>query len=77
VHVNGTSREELQDQLRAVCDALYKVVAAMERAAPNARDYYPLGNDAFRQAVAQDMQRRNLIQDMRKEYLAAYAALHE
>ena len=50
VHLNGTSRDELVAQQRAVYDAADALLAALRQATPNGRDYYPLGDDAFRRA---------------------------
>lgn len=39
VNINGTSRDELVDQRRAVADALRDVVETMGHMVPNGRDY--------------------------------------
>lgn len=39
LNINGTSRDELVDQRRAVADALRDVVEAMRHMVPNGRDY--------------------------------------
>ena len=41
VHTNGTSRDELVDQLCRAGAALRLALDALSEAAPNARDYYP------------------------------------
>lgn len=43
IHLNGSSPERLLDDLAAAHDSLTQAVDALRRAAPNARDYYPLG----------------------------------
>jgi hypothetical protein len=53
VHLNGTSGEELIRQMRACVEALGGALNALYTAAPNARDYYPLGDCAFATARAQ------------------------
>jgi len=40
VHLNGTSREELERQLIFAGQMLDKAVGALMEASPNARDYY-------------------------------------
>jgi len=50
VHRNGTGRDAL---VQAYCDAGSAIHAALRKladAAPNQRDYYPLGEDAWRLA---------------------------
>ena len=43
VHSNGTSAEELRDQLQAAVDAWREADHALAMAAPNSRDHYPTG----------------------------------
>jgi hypothetical protein len=53
VHLNGTSGDDLLEQLTdanvSICEALTDLCDA----APNARDYYPQGDTAFRAARSQ------------------------
>jgi len=57
LHLNGTSRERLADDYGTARTALRNALAAIEDAAPNARDYYPQGNGAFTQAQAEHASR--------------------
>ena len=50
VHRNGTSREALEAQLRECHRTLGAAIAAMEAAAPNARDYYVQGPGTWERA---------------------------
>lgn len=50
IHLNGTSASELLDSHRAALKGLGGALDALRRAAPNGRDYYPLGPDAFAEA---------------------------
>lgn len=61
IHMNGTSRSELLAGYVEVIDALDEAIAALRRAAPNARDYYPQSPQAYPKA--------------RDEHLARIAAL--
>jgi len=47
IHLNGTSGEALLDQATSAAQALREALEAMGRAAPNARDYYVQGPEAF------------------------------
>lgn len=47
VHMNGTSREELIQQLCDAHHAINKAQEVLAQAAPNGRDYYPQGADAM------------------------------
>jgi hypothetical protein len=53
VHLNGTSREELLNQLSEAHHALMEALGAMGRAAPHGRDYYVISDEAIHQAGAQ------------------------
>ena len=47
VHMNGTSRGELIEQYQNASVALYEALQMLNRASPNARDYYPMSPEAF------------------------------
>lgn len=50
VHLNGSGCERLQQQQSAVVDAARALLDALAEAAPNARDYYPQGDDGYLRA---------------------------
>lgn len=50
IHLNGTSKTALFDGYMAAVSAVYAASEALAEAAPNARDYYPQGDGAFKQA---------------------------
>lgn len=57
IHLNGTSPEELRDQLsraERAADALREALMGM---APHGRDYYPQGDDAVYVAVIEHGER--------------------
>jgi hypothetical protein len=68
VHLNGTSRESL---LEGYCDAgraVNDAIKALQDAAPNDRDYYiQKDKDAFRNAVAEHMDRIERLINVRVE----------
>jgi hypothetical protein len=58
VHLNGTSQDELLDQIQTAHAALDDAIIALTKAAPNGRDYYPQGFDEpFRKAVIEHSER--------------------
>ena len=64
VHLNGTSAEELTRQYEAAYRALDEARDKVAAAAPNGRDYYPLGPDAYTQAAREHedrMKKLNLV----------------
>jgi hypothetical protein len=50
IHLNGTSKAELLEQLSNAYSALTDAQQALCNCAPNGRDYYPQGDDAIKQA---------------------------
>lgn len=62
IHLNGTSKQELLDQLIDAGQALRSAYVALCEAAPNARDYYPQGNGAYGAARDQHVERVRKIQ---------------
>ena len=67
VHMNGTTADELIDNLRAVCDGLRATEEALAKAAPNQRDYYPAGLGLWNAALLQHSRRREAIETMLRE----------
>jgi antitoxin component HigA of HigAB toxin-antitoxin module len=65
--MNGTARESLVGDLVAAIDALRVAIEAMQRAAPNGRDYYPQGPAAINEALNQHMQRVGLVASVMDE----------
>ena len=50
IHLNGTSRETLISEYREAYDALQLAQQALCKVTVHARDYYPQGDEAFKQA---------------------------
>ena len=69
VHINGTSRCDLLQQVLDVRSALSKVRDAMCAATPHARDYYVSRDpDLYRKAREQHFKRLGLIEALFTEY---------
>jgi hypothetical protein len=67
IHLNGTSKEELLDQVVAAVRGCRKAMEAIRTAWPNGRDYYIQGPDAFGQAVEEWKSRVERIDSVMKE----------
>ena len=50
IHINGTGRNALESDYRAVRAKLRETIAAFEAVEFNGRDYYPQGPSAFTEA---------------------------
>jgi len=75
IHLNGTSRQELLDQLSDAVLALERAIGKLQLAHPNARDYYPQGNEAFNVARDQHFDRIERICKVRDELVFIAEAL--
>lgn len=67
IHLNGSGKRHLADTYRDANEALYQAIKALEQAAPNARDYYPQGPDAYRQASKEHAERLAKLVQIRQE----------
>ena len=75
VHLNGTSREELQRQLEEAGSALQIAMTALCAATPNARDYYPQGSAAVTSAIKEHVDRYGRLKSVHDELMDLYEGL--
>ncbi len=66
VNLNGTSKDDLIEQLTEVYSKLNDVYEAMRQATPNGRDYY-MGEVPYEEARLQHMRRMKTVQDLQQE----------
>lgn len=66
IHLNGTSKSELLEQLCEVHSALGEVYEKMKQASPNGRDYYPVVG-LFEKAQEQHRRRLQIVHDLQEE----------
>ena len=69
IHLNGTSVNSLADANDTAAHAIYAAIGALSATAPNARDYYPQGEEAFAQAVREHTARMAHLQAVLDELL--------
>ena len=67
VHLNGTSKQALCDQLGNTIDAIHVAGNMLAAAYPNGRDYYPQGSNAINEAMTQHDARMNKLRDVANE----------
>jgi hypothetical protein len=70
IHLNGTSRKDLQADNHRGIDTLRQAIRALEQTGPNGRDYYPQGPSAITQAIEEH-------EDRLSRLLAVYGELIE
>ena len=62
IHSNGTSLSSLVESLMDAMNAAQALRKAMAEAAPNARDYYPQGPEAYGEARAAWRERTEMVE---------------
>lgn len=67
IHTNGTSKHRLVEELTDAVEAIEAAYQAIKQTAPNGRDYYPFGPDAFNAATNQHQNRLRKIDEVRNE----------
>jgi hypothetical protein len=67
IHLNGTSKAELIEQLCEASQAIDLAYSALKQAAPNGRDYYPQGPEAYTAARAQHEDRLRRLDAVKAE----------
>lgn len=67
VHLNGTSCADLLGQYQEAINALMVAETALVETAPNARDYYPQGDDAFLRATVEHGRRLTRLTSIKDE----------
>ena len=77
VHLNGTSGESLLSGYVHVRDRLSNAIEVLHDAAPNARDYYPLGDDAFSAARREHEDRTRRLMSVLEEIDGLMSVLEE
>lgn len=75
IHLNGTSKKRLIDDLCEVSSRLESALEALRRASPNGRDYYPFGPDALRAAEAEHLDRFRRLVAVKEEIDALTCAI--
>ena len=67
IHLNGTDPTTLLGDAIHAMDALRTAIEALDKTAPNGRDYYPQGSDALGLAFGEYLLRRDSLCNVLKE----------
>jgi hypothetical protein len=67
IHLNGTSKEQLFEQICNAIDGVHAAGDALAKATPNARDYYPQGPEAIYEAMRQHETRMTKLREVARE----------
>jgi hypothetical protein len=76
VHLNGTSVDLLIEQVLDAAAQVRAAMSALDMAAPNARDYYPVPG-AFEEAQKQHLERTRKLNSVLEELIEIYHHLLE
>ena len=77
VHMNGTSAEGLKAPLVEAYSKISDAIDAVQAAAPNGRDYYPQGPEAYEAARAGHSKRLRDLDRILAELLAIWTHIEE
>ena len=77
LHLNGTSKTSLIDDLCEASHALNVAYDAMKRCGPNGRDYYPQGPDAWGKARDEWTEIQKQLHAIREKVVAVMIHIHE
>jgi hypothetical protein len=77
IHLNGSSRQSLCEGYREAAEAIYRARKALHDAAPNARDYYIQGPDAYPLAVQEHLARDQKLKAIHEELVGLLEAVVE
>lgn len=72
IHLNGSGRENLANQLRFAAEELDRAMVALRRAAPHGRDYYPQGDEAINVAISEHEARLAKLQSVHADLAELY-----
>lgn len=72
IHLNGSAGDRLYDEYSQAANAVHAAITAVEKAAPNARDYYPQGDSAYAAARAEHELRIRRLGEIHDELSAIY-----
>ena len=77
IHMNGTSKDALMDELSTANSALLDAIHALASCAPNGRDYYPQGPTAITTALDEHKSRLECITSVRHEIVLLMGAVED
>lgn len=72
VHLNGTSAKALVESYELAGQAVARAIECLQDAAPNARDYYALGPDAWKRAMQEHAARVDKLSAVYEDLRALY-----
>lgn len=77
IHMNGSDKETLEREYEAAARAVQAAIKAVEDITVHGRDYYPLGDDAFRQARDEHIEHLQALEKVKKDLTYVWLAIHK
>lgn len=77
IHLNGSSKARLKEDLAEAYQAIREASLKLHATAPHQRDYYPLPDGAWECARDQYLSRLKRLEEIEKELLAVRLAISE
>ncbi len=77
VHMNGDSKKTLEEDNLAAYRAIVGAMEVIAKACPNGRNFYPQGDGAIYQAIAEHQRRLEALEVIRLEYEAILEGIQQ
>lgn len=77
IHRNGSSKQQLMEDLLTAMQAIDEAIKAVRQTSPNGRDYYPQGDDAFRTAGREHVERLKSLEKIKQELEELAMHIHD
>ena len=75
--MNGDSKATLLSDNAAARDAINNAIDIVAKAAPNGRNFYPQGDGAINEAIAQHIKRVECLEAIRQEFEKIICGIEE
>lgn len=77
IHLNGTGKKALLEELEAAYRLLDAAIDAVARITVHGRDYYPQGDGAYQQARAEHDARKAVLTGVLDELMAIHVGIQQ
>ena len=77
VNLNGDTKQSLQQSLIDACHAIKEAQAKLRDTAPNARNFYVIGTDAYSRARNEHMDRAERLQSVYDDLFDLFEAIDD
>jgi hypothetical protein len=77
VHLNGSGKKNLTDDLEGAVNALDNAMGALRAMSPHGRDYYVQSDQALKRAQTEHVNRAERLDDIKRELVAIWEGIND